>query len=404
MATAIFLGFPGYGHVLPSLPIIAELVRRGEKILYYATPAFQNAIEKTSATFCDYGAEFPLASARTLVRFSHNTRSAISVQLETSEWVLSHLLREMQTRKVDYVMFDSLCSWGWYVAHALGKPALSFYPTLVFPPPHRIVSAQQRAKNFARRVLQIPSRLHARRLSQRYHVPLPMELAQLMHSQGALNFVFTSRAFQPDAAALDPARFKFIGPMMTPRADAPAFPFEQLDERPTIFISMGTAFTHQPAFYKMCLDAFRETSWQIVMAVGADVSFDAEIIPENFIVRPMVPQLEVLKRTNVFITHGGMNSVNEALYDDVPLVMLPQGADHAWIAGVARALGVGIRLDKRTVKAQQLRHAVETILRDTKYKQAAQRIGASLRATGGAKQAADEIFSCTHQTHDGGSS
>lgn len=394
MATTIFFGFPGHGHVLPSLPIVAELVRRGENVIYYLTGDFQASVERAGATFRSYGAEFPLAFPRTLARFSSGTRQAVAVQLETTRWVLDHLLPEIRQTRPDYILHDSLCSWGAYVSRVLGKPAVSFYPTFVFqytagapaPLPRRI-------RNALRRMVQTRAWASAHALSRTYNLPPPDDLYQLMQSRGALNVVYTSREFQPNAGALDPARYKFIGPAVTARADAPAFPFEQLDGRPMILVSLGTAFNRQPAFYRACVDAFAGAPWQIVMAVGADRSaLMPGALPPNFIARASVPQLELLKRATVFLTHGGMNSVNEALYYDVPPVMVPQGGDHAWIAGRVCELGAGIRIERGEVTAKRLRGAIQAVLETPSYAQAARRVGASLRATGGPVQAADEIF------------
>jgi UDP:flavonoid glycosyltransferase YjiC (YdhE family) len=62
MATLVFWGFPGHGHVNPSLPIIAELVQRGERVCYYSLEEFQPAIESTGTEFRRYGEDFPLTT------------------------------------------------------------------------------------------------------------------------------------------------------------------------------------------------------------------------------------------------------------------------------------------------------------------------------------------------------
>jgi len=210
-----------------------------------------------------------------------------------------------------------------------------------------------------------------------------------MRNRGTLNLVYTSREFQPHAEAFDAAQFKFIGPSVVPRADAPEFPFERLDGRPLILVSLGTAFNNQPTFYQDCARAFESQDWQVVMAVGTKFN---KTMPNNFIVRVSVPQLELLQRAAVFVTHGGMNSVNEALYYNVPLVMIPQGGDHAWIAARVVELGAGIRLNKGEMSAARLHQAVQAILANARYKEAATQIGLTLRATGGVSQAADEIL------------
>ncbi|MDG0791547.1 hypothetical protein OMP38_12195 [Cohnella ginsengisoli] len=67
-------------------------------------------------------------------------------------------------------------------------------------------------------------------------------------------------------------------------------------------------------------------------------------MPAHFIVRPYVPQLEMLRRADVFITHAGMNSVHEGLWHGVPLLMVSMGPDQPAVAARIKALGAGLRL------------------------------------------------------------
>jgi MGT family glycosyltransferase len=389
MATTIFFAFPGGGHVIPTLPIIAELVKRGERVRYFITPEFRAAVEQTGAVFCAYGARFPLANPQNFERFRRSRSGAIQVQLEASQWVLGHFATELAAASPTYVIYDALASWGWYLAKTLGLPSVAFIPTFVSDYQHHAASRTLQVRRLAQQLRQTRARWLARSLSARYHVPIVEPLAQLMQSRGDLNLISTSRELQPNAEAFDAAHFKFIGPSITPRADTTAFPFEQLDARPLLLISLGTAFNQRPEFYQACLQAFADTRWQVVMAVGYKTKL--ENVPSNFIVRPFVPQLELLKRATLFISHGGMNSVNESLYYNVPLVMIPQGADHGWIAGRVAELGAGIVLGK-SATATQLGDATERIAANPAYAEAAARIGTSLRATGGAQAAAGEIL------------
>lgn len=397
MSTTYVFGYPGQGHVIPMLPILAELVRRGERAICYETAAFQKSVQSTGAEFREYGADFPLASPRVMERFQSSTAGAVRVQLETSQWALEHLLEPLRQEHPTFLVHDSLSAWGWYLARALHVPTVSLYPTFAFhyiQHQHKPRGLTAQARAFAGRLRQANSRARADNLSRRYGAPRLDHPAQLMRNRGTLNLVYTSRAFQPDGDAFPAKEYKFIGPSVVERPDAPEFPLEKLDGRPLVYISLGTAFRARATFFEACVIAFRNAPYQIVLATGENVRVDA---PSNFFVRPAVPQLEILKRAAVFITHGGMNSVNEALYFNVPLVMIPQGGDHGWVAGRAAELGAGIVIQNQELErdaqsgGMRLRKAVEGILTGSRYKLAAEKIGESLRATGGAAAAADEI-------------
>jgi MGT family glycosyltransferase len=126
------------------------------------------------------------------------------------------------------------------------------------------------------------------------------------------------------------------------------------------------------------------------LATGGESSLPRPV-PSNFIVRSSVPQVEILRRASAFITHGGMNSVQEALYYGVPMVLAPQGADQFWIATRAAELGAGVILDAARLQPARIRSAVASVLSGATYATAAARIAQSLHAAGGHTGAADVI-------------
>ena len=115
-------------------------------------------------------------------------------------------------------------------------------------------------------------------------------------------------------------------------------------------------------------------------------------IPADFIVRPHVPQLRVLERCALFLTHAGMNSVNEALYHGVPLLLRPAHADQFVVARRVAELGAGHILDGGTLTAASLRSSARRLLAHAGYRSAAERVAASLRETRGVSGAADDIL------------
>lgn len=90
--------------------------------------------------------------------------------------------------------------------------------------------------------------------------------------------------------------------------------------------------------------------------------------PDNFIIASYVPQTEVLSEADIFITHGGMNSVHDAIHFNVPFVIIPHDKDQPMIAQRLTELEAANRLLKEHVNVQTLREAVTDVLSNEKYK------------------------------------
>jgi len=215
-----------------------------------------------------------------------------------------------------------------------------------------------------------------------------------MSNHEDLNVVFTSRYFQPSAEDFDDS-FVFVGPTLPEHADELDFPLEFPAHciGPLVYISLGsTIFTANVDFYRMCFRAFGGTDKRVILSAGRWT--DSELlgdVPDNFIVRPYVPQLEILKLADVFITHGGMGSVSEGLLVGVPLIVIPQTSDQPFVAQRLRRLGAGYVLFKLPSKPAELDQLVDRIITDESVKEAAQRIAESFVEAGGYLKAADVI-------------
>ena len=107
MSKVLFFGIPAYGHTNPTLPLVAELVGRGEQVIYYSSEAFQPAIEQTGATFRSIGTFFNEQTYvdENLVRFWY-------ILIQATQEIIPAILADVTADKPDYVIFDSLCVWG----------------------------------------------------------------------------------------------------------------------------------------------------------------------------------------------------------------------------------------------------------------------------------------------------
>ncbi|HJG54963.1 MAG TPA: glycosyl transferase, partial [Staphylococcus arlettae] len=138
--------------------------------------------------------------------------------------------------------------------------------------------------------------------------------------------------------------------------------------RPVIYISLGTVFNENISFFNRCFAALKDLDVTVVVSIGTTnnlANFDD--IPSNFIVESYVPQIELLQYTDLFITHAGMNSTNEAMMMDVPLLAFPQSADQPVVSHQIEQLGIGKKLDSATVTTTELKTTVTEMLTNLDY-------------------------------------
>jgi MGT family glycosyltransferase len=386
----VYLGLPAQGHVNPTLPVVQELTRRGEQIAYYNTEQFRSEIERAGAAFQAYPPSLlTTTSISTLVEHG-NLVNVTCLILRATEQLLPWLLGEIARERPDLIVFDSIALWGKMAATELRVPAAASISHFVMDEGH--MQPGDLLRMLPQVVPNIPTLLLARRrLRKRYRTAFPPS-SPLFPVRDRLNLVYTARELQPDTPIIDDT-FRFVGPSIDPVMRAGEFPFEQLDRARLVYVSFGTLHHMQQEFLDECFAAFAGHPAQFVVAAGRTPSGSA--VPANFMVYRSVPQLEILQRAEAFITHGGLNSVHESLYYGVPLVIIPHQFEQLLNARAVAARGAGVilpeRLAGKPIAAATLRRALDLVSSNSKYRESARSLQDALRATGGYRQAADEI-------------
>jgi MGT family glycosyltransferase len=275
----------------------------------------------------------------------------------------------------------------------LGLPAVTFSTTFVMKPGSDFEQMFMTSENAGKMaatwdyVRRSVDELHA------VHGVPPLRLSDMFSPGEPANIVPLIRQFQPDADSLD-ERYLFTGPSIRGGGADHGFPLDHLDGGPGLYISLGTAISRGSGsrFTEICFDAFGGTDWRVVLSAGAGTDLASlPAPPANFLVRGYVPQLDVLSRAQVFVTHGGVNSVMEAMWYGVPLVAIPHTIEQLMFADRAAQLGLGTRLDPAEVTAATLRAAADAIAADPGYRTRLAGISAAARQAGGHQRAADAI-------------
>jgi MGT family glycosyltransferase len=385
MSKVLFINGPAHGHINPTLSLVEELIRRGEEVTYFCTEGFRTKIENTGANFKSYD-DLIENQLQQLVGLTHPF-DKISILIQSSELLISNILKQVEGGHFDYIIHDSFLGSGNILGEILKLPTISTYTTFVPPAKlfqldETIIRNDPKLKNFF---------VISNRLKVTYGIKAP-SISEAFSNKGNLNIVFTSIFFQPGADGFDES-YKFVGPSINNRNEQISFPFEKLKNKKVVYISLGTIVNFDSNFYKRCFEFFKNCEAIFILSIGNNLNIDDFTdIPENFIISNYVPQLEILKRANAFVTHGGMNSVSEALYYNVPLVVIPITADQPFVAQRVSELGAGISLIKDNVNEENLKHSLERIMNEEIFNKNAKQISESFKKAGGYKRAADEIF------------
>jgi MGT family glycosyltransferase len=392
MATLLFYNLPAHGHVNPSLPLVRELTARGHRVVYVMTEGYRSRIEAAGAEFRAYDPAL-VADDYFEARGLDGSRPIRTTDalLETTTALLPGLLAQVDELKPEAVIHDTMCLWGWAAAkasqraHICSSSLMMLTPALLLGAPLALASVlAQLVGDFG---VTMKSGRWRRELREKYQLDMPPTLV----TRGDLTLAYTSALFQPGSAGMG-ADMRFIGPSVTARGDA-VFPFDALDGRPLVYISLGTVINRNAPFFRACLAAFaRAADVQVVLSLGRSLTAEAlGDIPANAIVRDYVPQVELLRlpQMRLFITHGGLNSVHEGLYHDVPLLLAPQQDEQRMTAARVSILGAGRVLNDPTPAG--IETAARLIMNTPSYREAAGRVGESLRTAGGPARGADEI-------------
>jgi MGT family glycosyltransferase len=383
MSTVAFLSIAMHGRVNPTLPVVAELVRRGHAVSYHTSPAFRAEIEAAGATVHLYpGGDQPLPDPPIPLTLLEGL-AASAVRL------LPAVIADLRAVRPDLVVHDAACPWGAVAARELGVPAASSFTTFAFN--RRAPSPTRASVDLLRSAVRRPGSLLAYARSRsalgRHFDTRGLPLLDLGNIRQPLNLVYTSRAFQPGRA--DPAD-RFVGPSTGARPADPSFPLADLTGR-VLYVSLGTVFPAAPALLRDLVSALASLGGTVVVATGQTDPAALGPLPAGVLARRSVPQLEVLGRAALFVTHGGMNSVNEAMGAGVPVLVIPQGADQPLVARRVTELGAGLSLRTDDVTQAAVRAHARRLLDDPRFRSAAAAMQTAQREAGGYRRAADEL-------------
>lgn len=386
MSKIAFFCIPAHGHTNPTLEVVKEIVNRGNEVWYYSYDSMKEKIESTGAKYisCDkYDNQMHL-KPEDADRIGKDIAFSMEILVNTTLALDEAVLGEMKAWKPDCIVADSMATWGKLTALKLGIPFVSSTTTFAFNQ-YSAKIMKQGIGDLVKMLFSMPkANKYVKKLKDKGY-PVKDVLSIVQNDNDTDTIVYTSPEFQPCAETFSD-KYAFVGPSIRKLGYEVEKP-----EKKTIYISLGTVNNQVVSFFKNCMEALKDSRCNVIMSVGNVIDLaQLGTIPENITVERSVNQIEVLQKADVFITHCGMNSVNEALYYQVPLVLFPQTNEQGGVAYRVNELGAGTYLKKNSVDA--VKEAAEEVMNNPSYKKCAKNIAESFYRCGGAKEAADKIL------------
>ncbi|MFS8103509.1 hypothetical protein LFM09_40935 [Lentzea alba] len=350
---AIFL-MPERGHVLPALGMIAELVRRGHRVSCPVPAPFAEAVTECGATAIPCGTTLPAELPESLFE-------AAQLALVEAESTLPLLEAVFRQDLPDIVLWDIAAWAGGVIARRTGAPSLLLESLLTSNSHWSLGAAVVPARTFD---------LEAIRFFTRVQEFVGCALPEFVAGTRRRIALF-AREFQPEGDTFD-ERFAFTGPCLTERAFQGTW--TPPNDTPVVLATIDA---------QTCADAAHGMPWHLV--AKGKVSNPSP----NVEAHDDVPQLKVLEHASVFITHGGLGGVMEALHHGVPMIVVPRMTDQRLNGQRVEELGLGVLLD--SVTEESVRSLVGQLMSDSAISARVKDMQRMIHRAGGSTFAADVV-------------
>ncbi|AXC10315.1 Zeaxanthin glucosyl transferase [Acidisarcina polymorpha] len=393
-----FISMPLTGHINPMIALARKLQSRGHDIVFIGVPDVGPYVLSAGLNFVSYcEEELPVGSSAGILAPAAKLHG-----METTRWTIQgagramfqlasqHLPRVIAETGVEALVLDTIHMYLEVVPISLGIPYAHVWailnidfsgttlPSVVSgryedtsDARTRNIEELKKSKNAFFGIVQDLAAEYAERAGLKFEWSVPSET---ISRKAAAVVSQTPKEFDLPGIPW-PSNFHYAGPFfdVAGREIVP-FPWEKLDGRPLVYASLGTLVNGMVSIYETILAAVGPISEiQVVLAKGNNIELhELGSIPPNVIVVDTAPQLELLERSALCITHAGLNTALESLALGVPMVAIPIGYDQFGVAIRIAYHGVGEVLEVDNLTVDGLHALIRKLLDTPAYREKAQ--------------------------------
>lgn len=398
------------GHINPMSALGRELMRRGHRITFFGVLDSETRVLSEGLSFCPIGeSEFPLGIHQEhIARLGYLSgtvalRYTLHLFQLRAAMTLRDLPRALKSQQIDALLVDQTDLAAATVAQAYEIPfvticnALPTNPEPTIPP---FFTAWSYGTNLQRQIrnrvgyalfhyLTRPILTTIKQYRQNWHLSLSQD--QNTYDSRLAIIAQIPRELDFPRQFLSPW-FHYAGTFRTSTPSHVPFPYERLTGQPLIYASMGTLQNRVREVLRCIVDACIGIDAQLVLSLGAGSQADEyPALHKHALIVNYAPQLDLLARARLTITHAGLNTVLESLSQGVPMVAVPVSNDQPGVAARLAYAGAGIVVPHPKLNSARLGTAVRRVLATDSYRQRAASLQAAIQRAGGVQHAADVI-------------
>lgn len=372
----LFINLPYYGHFVPTIGLVQELIKQNCEVAYLMPFEWEEKVAESGAKF-----------------YGYSNHKKLSEQIKNA-----YATAESIIEKFDLVIYEQFFFLGKHLAEKYNKPVARIFTAPVTNEAlmQEFINAKGPLSIFRHKWI---ARAFTKDIAKDISMKTDNWLDEIIFNPPELNLVYTLREYQPYVEEFPDEQFKFLGPSVYNRK-ADKFDFKK-GRKPVVYISLGTVIKGAVSFFQNCIEAFRNENVDVIISVGK--KFDIrklKNIPSNIHIYNSVPQLEVLKMADVFVTHGGMNSVSEAFVYGVPMIVIPFMSDQPVNARCIEKLGVGKTLEYSNTSKNTISEVVQSIISDASIKENIMKVQELIKQAPGNQGAAKMIVEYYQNTSE----
>lgn len=402
---------PFFSHFNALEALAGELMDRGHRVSFFHQEDARAWLRDPRTEFHALGqATHPPGSlAATLRRAASpggplGLRRVIDDLARTTDMLCATLPAALAAQGVDAMLCDQMEPAGGLVAEALGLPFVSVacalpidrepaVPLPVMPFDHADTPVALRINEGSTRVydwLMRPCQRVIERRARELGIAPRSGMHECLSPFAQISQTIDGFDF-PRAAR--PAALHAVGPLRrADEADAP-LPWPVDATRPFVFASLGTLQGHRVGLLRRIAAACRGQDVQVLIAHcgGLDAAQAASVAAAGATwVTDFAPQRAVLRRADAVITHGGLNTVMDAIETRTPMLALPITFDQPGVAARIHHAGIGVRVS-RFACAGTIGRQLRRVLDDGSHAARLDALARRLVRAGGAVRAADVV-------------